>query len=51
MSGFVGKILRVDLSKGSWDEELPRDLAKKFMGGAGLATKYLYDEVARESIP
>jgi len=48
MSGFVGKILRVDLSKGRvWDEELPRDLANKFMGGAGLATKYLYDEVAK----
>ena len=48
MSGFMGKILRVDLSKGRvWEEELPRDLAKKFMGGAGLATKYLYDEVAK----
>ncbi len=52
MSGFMGKVLRVNLSEGRvWHEELPRDLAKKFIGGAGLATKYLYDEVAKGADP
>ncbi|MBI4767055.1 MAG: aldehyde ferredoxin oxidoreductase family protein [Deltaproteobacteria bacterium] len=46
MFGFMGKILRVDLTAGKvWDEPIPVDLARQFLGGAGLATRYLYDEV------
>ncbi len=46
MFGFMGNILRVDLAKGQVsEEELPESTARKFLGGAGLATKYLYDEV------
>lgn len=46
MSGFMGKILRVNLTDGSLnDEALPADWAREFLGGAGLATKYLYEEV------
>jgi aldehyde:ferredoxin oxidoreductase len=43
--GFMGKILRVNLSKGSLTTEQISDTwARKYLGGAGLATKYLYDE-------
>jgi aldehyde:ferredoxin oxidoreductase len=48
MYGFMGKILRVDLSaKKVWDEPIVEDEARKYLGGAGLATKYLYDEMPR----
>ncbi len=46
MNGWIGKVLRVDLSKGDYaDEELDLDLAEKFIGGRGLATKLFFDEV------
>jgi aldehyde:ferredoxin oxidoreductase len=46
MKGWVGKILRIDLSKGSClTEELPFELAKQFIGGRGLGVKILSDEV------
>jgi aldehyde:ferredoxin oxidoreductase len=46
--GFMGKILRVNLSTGSIaEEDIPADWTRKYLGGAGLATKYLYDEVPR----
>ena len=45
---FMGKILRVDLTEAKISEEEIREhWAKKFMGGAGLATKYLYEEVRK----
>jgi aldehyde:ferredoxin oxidoreductase len=44
--GFMGKLLRVDLSRGQITPEPIRDdWARQFAGGAGLATRYLYDEV------
>jgi aldehyde:ferredoxin oxidoreductase len=46
MFGLMGKILRVDLAKKSiQQEEIPEDMARKFLGGRGLATKYLFDEL------
>lgn len=46
MKGWVGKILRVDLTKGEWKtEELDRNLAQKFIGGRGLGSKILCDEI------
>ena len=46
MDGWMGKILRVNLSEGVVAiEDLDRALAKKFLGGRGLATKMLYDEM------
>ena len=46
MSGFMGKILRVNLTSGEISEEpLPKQEARKFLGGSGLATKYLFDEL------
>jgi len=47
-NAYIGKILRVDLSKGAISEEWIReDWIEKFIGGAGLATKYHYSEVPK----
>ncbi|UCF29056.1 MAG: aldehyde ferredoxin oxidoreductase, partial [Chloroflexota bacterium] len=44
--GFMGKILRVNLNEGALStEQIPDAWARKYLGGAGLATKYLYDEM------
>jgi aldehyde:ferredoxin oxidoreductase len=44
--GYGGKMLRVDLSTLSAKEEkVPVKLVKDYLGGAGFAIKYLYDEV------
>jgi aldehyde:ferredoxin oxidoreductase len=52
MFGLMGNVLRVDLSKQSiLQEEIPEDTAKKFLGGRGLATKYLYDELKPGTAP
>ena len=46
MNGWVGKILRVNLTQGSSRaEELPAELKHLFLGGRGLASKLLFDEV------
>jgi len=45
-NGFMGKILRVNLTKGSISEErIPEDKMRKYLGGVGIATSYLYEEV------
>jgi aldehyde:ferredoxin oxidoreductase len=47
VNGYVGKILRVDLSRErTWTEDLDEATLKKWVGGVGLGAKYLYDEVA-----
>ncbi|MGE5253499.1 MAG: aldehyde ferredoxin oxidoreductase family protein [Planctomycetaceae bacterium] len=52
MNGYMGKILRVDLTKGKVEtEKLDEDLAKKFIGGSGLGTKILYDETDAKTDP
>jgi aldehyde:ferredoxin oxidoreductase len=44
--GYIGKILRVDLTRETISEEpLDDSILRKFVGGAGLGAKYLYDEV------
>lgn len=46
MKGWIGKILRVDLTKGeSKVEELDPKLGAKFIGGRGLGSKILSDEI------
>ena len=46
MHGLMGKILRVNLAEGKiLEEEIPEEMAKKFLGGRGIASKYLFDEV------
>jgi len=48
MFGLMGKLLRVNLTEGSIvQEEIPEERAKKFLGGRGLGTKYLFDELKR----
>ena len=47
-NAYMGKLLRVNLSKGKIEaEDLREDWARMFIGGAGLATRYLYDEVPK----
>jgi aldehyde:ferredoxin oxidoreductase len=46
IGGWIGKILRINLTEGSIKvEDLNYELAEKFLGGRGLATKYIYNEV------
>lgn len=51
-NAYMGKILRVNLTTGEIKpEELRWDWVEKFIGGAGLATRYLYDELPRDADP
>ena len=44
--GWAGHILRVDLTRGSVTKEpLNRDWAEEYIGGRGLAARYLYEEM------
>ena len=44
--GWTGTILRVNLTEGRVTKEpLNRQLAREYIGGRGLATKILYDEI------
>ncbi len=46
MFGYAGKILRVNLEKNIITvEDLKEELCTKFLGGRGLGSKILYDEV------
>src|SRR4030042_1292574 len=50
--GYTGKILRVNLTdKIAKEEELPFDVAKDFIGGAGFGIKYLFDELRAGTDP
>jgi aldehyde:ferredoxin oxidoreductase len=50
--GYTGKILRMNLTdQTAKEEELPQDVAKDFIGGAGFGIKYLFDEVKRGTDP
>jgi aldehyde:ferredoxin oxidoreductase len=44
--GYTGKILRIDLSrKIAHEEALPEKIVTDYLGGAGFAIRYLYDEL------
>ena len=44
--GYMGKILRVNLSSGVvTDEPLETELVEKYIGGTGFGAEYLYREV------
>jgi aldehyde:ferredoxin oxidoreductase len=52
MAGYSGKFLRINLSTGQIDQEnLDMELAMKFIGGRGLASYYLAQEVEPEVEP
>jgi len=51
-TGYMGKILRVNLTAGkTWTEDLNREYADKFIGGAGYAARAIYDIVSRNADP
>ncbi len=52
LKGFVGKILKIDLTKKEiLEESLNQDIAKKFLGAAGYAVRYLYDHIEKDTDP
>jgi aldehyde:ferredoxin oxidoreductase len=52
MNGFMGRILRVNLTDGNIIEEpLDQTQARRFLGGNGLATWYLLNEVPAKADP
>ena len=52
MSGYCGKLLRIDLTAGTVSTEpIEAEVARKFIGGRGLGTWYLSREVSPEVDP
>ena len=52
MDGYHGKLLWADLTRGTvWDEPLREDYVRAFIGGSGLAVRYLYDLLAPDADP
>lgn len=52
MNGYMGRLLRVDLSEGRiWTEPLNDEYVRLFVGGSGLAARYLWDMVGPETDP
>jgi aldehyde:ferredoxin oxidoreductase len=46
MCGYMGKVLRVDLTNGRINEEpLDDQMLRKYVGGVGFGAKYLYEQV------
>lgn len=44
MDGWMGKILKIDLTTESWEDlEVSPDILKKFVGGRALGARLLYD--------
>jgi len=44
--GYIGNILRVDLTKGeTWIDSLDDKMAKRWIGGVGLGAHYLWEEI------
>lgn len=49
-TGYMGKILRVNLSSGDIKiEDLDLDFARDYVGGSGFGIRYIYDEVPPET--
>jgi len=52
MDGYHSRLLWVDLTRGQVrDEPLSGDYAERFVGGSGLATRYLYDLIGADAEP
>ncbi|MGD9368649.1 MAG: aldehyde ferredoxin oxidoreductase family protein, partial [Desulfobacteraceae bacterium] len=50
--GYTGKLLRINLSaQTATTEDLPKEIAQDFMGGAGFGIKYLFEEVPATTDP
>ena len=49
-NGYKGKIIRADLTKGEISyEQLDPDILRKYIGGAGLAAKIVWDETTADT--
>lgn len=52
MNGYMGKLLHVDLTRGRiWTEPLNAQWAQDFVGASGLAARYLYDMIDKDTDP
>jgi aldehyde:ferredoxin oxidoreductase len=52
MGGYMGKLLVVDLTSGELkDEPIDPTMAHDFVGGAGYAARYLYNELGPDTDP
>ncbi len=52
MNGYMGTILKIDLTSGSIEKEsLDPGLARMFLGGNGFAAKFIYDLVPHTADP
>ncbi|OPY90303.1 MAG: putative oxidoreductase YdhV [Syntrophaceae bacterium PtaU1.Bin231] len=50
--GYMGRLLCVDLTKGTWtDREISEELARKYIGGSGLGARLLFDQTRAETDP
>ena len=50
--GYMGKVLWISLSDGSFkEEELPDDIYRQYIGGYGLAAKLLYENMPAKADP
>ncbi|MHA1267112.1 MAG: aldehyde ferredoxin oxidoreductase family protein [Candidatus Helarchaeota archaeon] len=50
--GYMGKIARINLSDGTVKiKALDEDFARNYLGGSGMGTRLLYDEVPAETDP
>jgi len=52
VGGYMGKILRVNLTTGKISEEpINEELARKFIGARGYGVKIIFDEVPHNADP
>jgi aldehyde:ferredoxin oxidoreductase len=52
VNGYLGKILRVDLNENQlWDEPLNEKYARTYVGGSGLAARYLFEMLTVKTDP
>jgi aldehyde:ferredoxin oxidoreductase len=52
LKGYNGAIVRVDLTTGEMSyEKIDEAIARKYIGGVGLAAKMLWDETTRDMEP
>lgn len=52
MKGYTNTLLRVNLTTGKITREaIPEEYLRDYIGGAGLATRYLYDEIPPDARP
>jgi len=50
--GYQGKVLWIDLSKGTFDEqELPEEVYRQYLGGYGLGCKLIYESTPKNFDP